>query len=281
MSPSRAMRVVAAECLRHLQANLPGARLGADREFVHQARVALRRLRCAWKILPPSTRALARSGIAEDLKWLASVLGQARDLDVLLDETLPAIEAAADEAIGFDALRRALRLRADVCRREARAALDSARCAGLLSSLQAWLDEKAEAEGDGRLLPFAQQVLRGQRRRLCRLARGWKILNPEQRHDLRKEAKTLRYAAEFFASLYGDGEVSRYLSRLQHVQQGLGEMNDGVAARRLLAQCRAEGDGELARAAGFVDGWLAHAASQAKGRLGQALERLEQAGRFW
>ncbi|KZE85143.1 hypothetical protein AWB61_21150 [Chromobacterium sp. F49] len=275
MSPRQAGRVVTAACLRHFQANLAGAKAGVDHECLHQARVALRRLRCARKIF--SARDADGDAAAADLKWLAGQLGQARDLDVLLVEALPAAEAAAGGGAGLGKLRQALAQRSERCRREAQAALESACCERLLSSCR----HPQLEDADAKLRRFARRILRRRRRGLRRLAERWRTLDPEQLHQLRKQAKALRYAAEFFAPLFDAGAAARYLFRLQRVQDLLGAIHDAAAGRALLAQCGPAEDGELARAAGFVDGWLAQAAAQAGQRLGRALARLERAKRFW
>ena len=55
-------------------------------------------------------------------------------------------------------------------------------------------------------------------------------LAPEARHAIRIEIKKLRYAAEFFASLFGDaGRAKRRkaaLSTLETLQEVLGDLND-------------------------------------------------------
>ncbi len=58
------------------------------------------------------------------------------------------------------------------------------------------------------------------------------------RHELRKDAKKLRYAAEFFASLFErKGEKRRYkrfVKALQSVQDQLGSLNDLATAPAVL-----------------------------------------------
>jgi len=57
-----------------------------DPEFIHQLRVALRRLRSALRVFKPA----AQVRFGAELKWLTGVLGEARDWDVLVAETLAA-----------------------------------------------------------------------------------------------------------------------------------------------------------------------------------------------
>ncbi|MGO7092975.1 CHAD domain-containing protein, partial [Rhizobium leguminosarum] len=53
-------------------------------EALHQARVALRRLRSAFSLFKPLLMGDEPKRIQEELRWLAGVLGEARNLDVLL-----------------------------------------------------------------------------------------------------------------------------------------------------------------------------------------------------
>ena len=51
---------------------------------------------------------------------------------------------------------------------------------------------------------------------------------------MRIALKKLRYAAEFFRSLYGDKDVTRYLKRLSALQDDLGHLNDVATAETLM-----------------------------------------------
>lgn len=50
MSPVEAFRLIALSCILQLQRNEAGAIAGLDPEYVHQARVSIRRLRSAFKL---------------------------------------------------------------------------------------------------------------------------------------------------------------------------------------------------------------------------------------
>ncbi|WP_280955008.1 CHAD domain-containing protein [Paludibacterium denitrificans] len=99
---------MAYETLRHLQANVPGVLDDHDIEFVHQARVALRRLRSLQKIFPSLVPHHDRENVLSRIKELAATLGQVRDLDVFLTETLPPLEEALAMSTDFTPLKAAL-----------------------------------------------------------------------------------------------------------------------------------------------------------------------------
>lgn len=86
----------------------PGARLGDDPEDVHQARVAVRRLRSDLRTFSTLLDAEWRAGLQDELRWLAAELGAARDTDVLLSRLqaqagrLPSEDgAAASRLVGL------------------------------------------------------------------------------------------------------------------------------------------------------------------------------------
>ncbi|WP_376767381.1 CHAD domain-containing protein [Paludibacterium denitrificans] len=72
----------------------------------------------------------------------------------------------------------------------------------------------------------------------------WQSLAPVERHDLRKRAKKLRYAIEFFSPLYPRQQVNAYLSALEQVQSVMGAVNDHIAGQALMKQL-AQQDPEL------------------------------------
>lgn len=99
-SPVDAFRIIGFDCLALWQANESGARESDDPEFIHQLRVALRRLRSALRLFSPALPADFVSRWSDGLKEAADGLGAARDLDVMLAEVLsPVAESGlADEA---------------------------------------------------------------------------------------------------------------------------------------------------------------------------------------
>jgi len=202
-------------------------------EALHQARVALRRLRSAFSSFEPLLAGDARSQIfSRDLRWLAGALGEVRDLDILI----PRIEGP-----GRTKLVAARALALD----EARTALDTLRARELMIDLAEWL-----AIGAWRLRPAepllanehirttAKDLLRRHRRRLKERGKHLAKLDDHHRHKARIEAKKLRYAAEFFVSLW-TGRKARarhtdFVGALEKLQDHLGKLNDQVTAANLL-----------------------------------------------
>ena len=204
-----ALRQLVRACLEQFNANAPGAANARNVEFLHQARIALRRMRSALRLAGPADEAAKR--LRAELKWLSGTLGAARDWDVLLDDTLPPVgrayappgtadpEAAREMARLLNAARR----RRAKARGGMREALDSARHAALIGDIEHWVAEGPAAPNVAFVLPdFAAAQVRKLHKRLLRdaatLAGGG---TPAERHRTRISAKRLRYAVEFFGSL--------------------------------------------------------------------------------
>ncbi len=93
LSSGAALRAVMAHGLSVLLANTEVLHDAHDPEFVHQARVALRRMRSALRLLDRRHADFPES-LAKELRWVGQTLGAARDWDVLVGSTLPAMVTA-------------------------------------------------------------------------------------------------------------------------------------------------------------------------------------------
>ena len=97
-----------------------------------------------------------------------------------------------------------------------------------------------EREGNRPARDFAARALDRYRRKVKRKGRNLASLDDDARHEVRKSAKKLRYAAEFFAGLFErKGEKrrhKRFVKALEALQDQLGALNDLAAAPELLAR---------------------------------------------
>jgi CHAD domain-containing protein len=125
---------------------------------------------------------------------------------------------------------------------------------------------------------FAAGALDHQLKRVRRAGRGLSTLPVEALHELRKDCKRLRYAAEFFLPLFPDKPARRFVKRLAALQEELGALNDGAVATGLMAHL---GRAERSYAAGVVEGFVAASAAASRARIGQAWKRFRQAAPFW
>ena len=230
MTVEDAFSRIAGSCLRHYRLNEALLLDHYDARALHQARVAVRRLRSAFWLFTPMLDKADVARFQGELKWLAAMLGEARNLDVLADR--------AEEG--------ELRDRLDAVRAEAhgrvRQWLESARVRALLIDLVAWLTlgaGQAEGERAEPAVEFAARRLQRLHKRMAKQGAHLAKLTDEARHEVRKDAKKLRYASEFFAGLFAGRKQRRrqakFIAALEEVQAGLGELNDLVAAPGLLA----------------------------------------------
>ena len=218
-------RRIVARGVHLVLANARGAALGEDLEYVHQARVALRRTRSALRVL--GVARAADDPIARDLRWMADCFGAARDWDVLVSETLPLLGkaiAAADDT-RWSALIERAQARRQRQQQRLRATLGSARFARAALRLLQWAEEPA-ASTPTPLTPRARRVIERGHQRLTAAARDLAKLPPQGRHRLRILTKRQRYALELLAPLLSAGASARTLKLLSRLQQLLGEIND-------------------------------------------------------
>lgn len=204
-----------------------------DPEFVHQARVALRRMRSAVRLCRKHSRFPRR--LAGELQWIGRELGAARDADVLVTETLPTLADGlpAPQRAPMAALLRAARAQRHQARAAARAALASGRFALLALDLLAWAHAEPDADTPT-LRRLAPKQLARARLRLVEAARFFAALSPERRHRVRILAKRLRYALDLFAVALPPQPTAAFVERLAQLQDLLGELNDATVARAAL-----------------------------------------------
>lgn len=290
-----AMSRMFAHTLEHLRRNEDCLLSRSHVEGVHQVRVAVRRLRSILHLY----RGLLPEGQwhewTDELRWLAASLGPARDWDVFLHETLTALPAESPRHEDLDCLRSHAETRRRAAYAEAEAALLSPRYTRLILRLGLWLQARAwrvpaaMIPGEGLLAPapgFARAILHAREQRMRRRGRHFRRLDPPHRHRLRLDIKKLRYAAEFFVSLFPAAEAAGrdYIACLAALQDALGRLNDAAVARDLAHQALAEATRDeaprLAYASGLLIGWH-DCAAQAEPAAPKLWKRLKALPPFW
>jgi CHAD domain-containing protein len=263
-----ALARIARAQLAILRANGAGLLANEDAEFLHDARVALRRLRSLVSQLKGVLAPHAQQQLADELRWLASCTGAARDLDTLLfelrltepelrTELEPVVAALAAERERIQAL-----LRAD---------FRCERAAALRARLRAVFSGKGDpaCAGPKAADPFTVLLARRLRRRFRQVAalagRLTQQSPSEELHGLRISCKKLRYLLECCRGLVPKSELATAFQHLKGLQSVLGALQDSAVQAQLSRRLALE----LAGAAGA----RAHLA------LGQFLERLAQNGR--
>jgi CHAD domain-containing protein len=289
-----ALGTILTACLEQVLANEAAAYDGTDPEGVHQMRIGVRRMR---SVLGLCRRMLPRDAcdaLRKELRDLTSVLGAARDIDVLLEEVLgPIRERATGEGAVAELCAEAERLREERYV-QLRQWIDSEQYTRLMLELDLWIasrgwrDQPLSPEA-ARLFQPARDVgrwlLQRRYKKVRKLGRGLETASDAQRHALRVEIKKLRYAAEFLAGAFPDGGARAYAKNASRAQDALGRLQDLVQARELMGllawRLGAVEDHSVHAAVGFVLGWSAHGADGMVDASERAWKRLRKAPRFW
>ena len=248
------VRLAIENCLLQWQANEPGFHAQAsgdapdyDSEYLHQLRVAIRRLRVATGAFAQAadwqTDALAELKIP--LRKLGQQLGAARDWDVFITETWPLLLERLDPLEDL-ALRVALQEEIDLQRAlsqvSARAALRNREAQRVLLMLGRCLLQEAATPAERKEDSFANlnHLLDDYRSQLAAGLDELHKLKPEALHRLRIMAKKIRYLSEFTASRYDGDAVEKWLHWLKKAQDVLGSRNDrAMAVARIDGLCDA------------------------------------------
>lgn len=259
MPPLAAFRAIALACVEQMQGNhagVIGAEGGEDSEYIHQMRVATRRLRACLRLFAPQLPPGFADELLPPLREMMGLLGAARDLDVLLAEiAAPALLALPDEP-RLAALAGIVTDRRHAARTDAVRHLQARQFGRLMLRLVSLLNQPAFVDPvpGGPATDFANERLRKLQRKVRRLATAARIDDPVSLHVLRIGIKRLRYALEFFAPLARGKARRRLAQRLAAVQGTLGELNDLANAGRLLMDC-ARNDERLREAVTLIAGW--------------------------
>jgi CHAD domain-containing protein len=202
----------------------PGTRLGVDPEDLHQLRVATRRARAFLRAAQGLVEPEWADGLQVELRWLGSLLGPARDADVLLEHMTDAVAALDDEAFASSLLR-ALERERTRARRAAVRALSRKRYFALLDRL-AEAGRPPLVAGDVRLADLWWQEVKRARRSFGKLDGG---SEDDELHAARIRVKRARYAAELASHELGaPGE--RFVAATKELQDVLGAHQDSVVA---------------------------------------------------
>jgi inorganic triphosphatase YgiF len=240
MASSDAFRIIAHECLHQVVANEP-AMSGGDSEALHQVRIGLRRLRTALSLFAPLCADTQTPTIKAEIRWFAELLGPARDLDVFLSEVmLPLREQYRDEP-GLVSLQRTYSAQRTKLYDRISQAANSVRFRSLALETAAWIEtglwalnqsENAAMARARAIEDFAEEELTRRRKKVKKKGADIAGLNPDERHSLRIHVKKLRYASEFFLSLFPGRKKNKraFLASLKSLQTALGDVND-IAVR--------------------------------------------------
>ena len=208
-------------------------------DAVHKMRVAVRRLRNALATCRPLLVREQTEPVREELKWLAAVLGEPRDAEVMrqrLEEMLANEPPEVVRGAGYRRMDEEMRGEYTRARGRMLDDLGSDRYYALLDRLEEladkppWTDKASEP---------VDSVLRARvRHDYKRLAGRIEFADEaedtgerEHRlHEARKAAKRVRYAAETVTGVYGK-HAKKFVKAMKRVQARLGDHHDAYVTQ--------------------------------------------------
>lgn len=226
--------------LREIERNDPGARLGRDPESVHDMRVAVRRFRALLRAGRPLV-ATDTDALDGQMKQLGRVLGDVRDLDVLLARL-------EDEAAGLGgedgrqagSLLAALRTERASCRSRLIGALRSEQYFALLDEAARTIEQLRPSRSGASLDELAERAFKKVRKAVRKLPDE---PADDELHAVRKKGKRARYAAEL-------ADWKTPVKRAKKLQDVLGDHQDAVVAAERLRELAADATPRQVLAAG-------------------------------
>lgn len=259
LSPQDAFRAIAHSTLRQVTANADPVR-EMEPEGVHQMRVGLRRLRAAISLFADILPRASTARIKSELKWLTGELAPAREIDVFVEESIRPIAHQGVPRRGARAIRERFAAQRKAAFARAREAVGSARYRRLLIDVIEWIEAGRPGGDDDRTIAaYAAEVLDRRIRKARKQGKRLNDLDPKQRHKLRIKIKKIRYAVDFFRSLYGHRDrkqLADLSDRLKQIQSALGSLNDFMAHRELATEAALAAPPANRRAQAFASGFI-------------------------
>jgi CHAD domain-containing protein len=223
--------------------NEDGSREGENIEYVHDMRVATRRMRSALRLLADYYKPKAVRAYNQYLRKTARALGTVRDLDVLIDglESFgKKLRSKADKAALQDVIAR-LNAERDDARYYLTRTLDKGAYPRFLGEFAAFLTTEganAKSNGSTDVLPTqVRHILPALIYSHLGTVRAYDPLvddaDANTLHALRIEFKRLRYLLSLFSDVLG-GKAKDFIDELKIIQDHLGRMNDLHAAQERL-----------------------------------------------
>jgi CHAD domain-containing protein len=238
-SVDRSYQLLAARYVRRqfaaLLRQIDGVRLGVDVEYVHQARVASRRLRAGMKMFRKCFPGKKVKKWERQIRSVTRGLGAARDKDVQIEQITQTLAGLPDKSFRIGIGRLVLRLRQE--RQAAQPgviqALDELETSGVVEDMKATtkaaltaLRNKDVTLQSPFLFVHAERLIL---RRVEELLTFQECLDlPQEKvkhHQMRIATKRLRYTLEISQPVYDD-ELDPAVSATKRLQTLLGDLHD-------------------------------------------------------
>ena len=235
-----AVRKILTYQLQKFHEQIPGIEQDIDPEFVHQARVATRRMRSCLRLFRDAVPVSTGNFLAAELRWLAGLLGEVRDLDVFLLNL-----SDFQQQLGRFPEKQRTFFKDWIAEHRR----------GPLAILHQTLASSRYQNLERRLARFLSQPLPQRPRAPLALKQVYEVApqlinekfaavmkqghavlaDPKLKefHFLRIQMKKLRYACEFMSSAY-EGSLDPFIARTVEIQDCLGDIQDTVFTQNFI-----------------------------------------------
>jgi len=281
----KALQTMIWSVLQQVQGNVRGVMGSRNTEYLHQLRVALRRLRVLLRMVESVCADEELAAFRKEVAALCITLGRIREWDVFIAQTVQPLCARMPQDVGLQALLAASEQQRAASYSMLRNDVQVRDMQRLLLRFAHWMYGPywQQHEWSGLYTrDFSAAYLTELARQFEQAGEHLESFETAKLHAMRIQAKKLRYCAEFFASLYGKHKSEQYLAALSAVQEELGKINDDAVANRLLDQLVA-----VPALSGCPDaialgrGWIARDLSQQLGLLQEAIQKFSRQGNYW
>ncbi|SDX88313.1 CYTH and CHAD domain-containing protein [Nitrosomonas sp. Nm33] len=292
MDLTTAFTLIAQNCLDQLTRNEHGMLASSDVEYLHQMRLALRRLRTAFDVFVTATS--NEVSLTQELKWLTRQLNPARDWDVFVTEQLPKIQKNFAEHAGIAVLIKTSEILRKKHNKTAHNSIRSKRYTKLILQLNLWLEEifkypdrpqalKNAVATKTVLITFTKTFLTDRHQQIIDIVEEIEKLDATSLHSLRISIKKQRYTVEFFQTLFSPKEVRKYIHSLSGLQDALGAINDSINTQKLLKEIPASKTKTLIsrEATGIILGWNMQRLQRKNIELKDTLQLFYRTPLFW
>lgn len=264
---AEALPQIISNCLKHL---LPNYSAITHQQFsthhIHQARVAIRRLRSAIKTFEPLFHCDTKHW-QEQLTLLFRHLGNTRDRDALAESLIPQLIQAGSPIIELPCPQIQNNADISVYFRAPETTL-------LLLDL---IDFSHSTQPNKNALKkHIHKYFNEMHLKISQASTSFTHMQLEEKHQLRKQVKRLRYSIEFITTLYPQKAVKAYLKTLKPLQENLGHFNDLTVAYTLFEQ-----NLKQQPEAWFVLGWISAEQHHIEQQIQQNLDAFSQVEGFW
>jgi triphosphatase len=217
-------------------------------------------------------------------RTLGRSVGPLRNADVFIDAVLAPVAGAKKGEPGFAKVRSALEAHRAATREQVRVVLNGEQWTKLQIHMALWPRTiGSEKSLQVPVRAYAIRTLTKAWKKVAKRAGRIDNLTTEERHDMRKALKGVRYTCEFFGSLFPQRKVAPFIKDLKRLQDVFGYLNDVATAGELNDICheRCRKSLEAQRAVGFVLGWHEARANAAWEHVLEAWDRLQSRKPFW